>query len=190
MSVPRRRGEGGRGGRTAGAEHRRGVLGLETLGDAEDETLVDADGGRVAAGGLVPVRVRAVVRVDWWTGSGKGGSGTPSSGSESRPESAGSAGRTSLRAVVLVVVAAVLAGEAGRDLGADADRVADLELSDGRADGGNLADDLEEWRGKKAGSAIGVRGERRGGVEKARGRTSCPTTSCDVKEGGEDERQS
>jgi hypothetical protein len=54
---------------------------------------------------------------------------------------------TSLRAVVLVVVVAVLAREAARDLGSDSDEVADLELGDVWSDLGDLADDLRNARG-------------------------------------------
>lgn len=48
----------------AGAEHRRGVLRLESLRDGEDVALVNADGSRVTASGLVTVLVLGVVGVD------------------------------------------------------------------------------------------------------------------------------
>lgn len=53
---------------------------------------------------------------------------------------------TSLRTVVLVVVVAVLARKATRNLGSDSNEVADLELGHIGSDLGDLADDLMSAR--------------------------------------------
>lgn len=121
-AVADERGVGGQ----AGAEHRGGELGLEAVGDGEGEVLKRADVGGVAAVGECAVGVEGVVCVCYQPLSVSVSTG--SMGSESLPT-------LLLLAVRLVVLLALRAVQAGRDLRTNADAVANL---DGRHLGADL----------------------------------------------------
>ena len=116
----------------AGAEHRRGVRGLDLVRDGEHKALVRANGGRVPALGDDSVVILAILSVRV---SRKGHTEII----------IGRRAYVSVQliwAVVLVALVARPAFHAAGDLRADADALADLELIDLVADTGDVPDDL------------------------------------------------
>lgn len=121
--------EGGENGE-AGAEHRRGVAGLECFWDGKDELLMGANRGSVSALRDDAVGIFSVL------------SNIHKKSRQRKQHICAHVGVNLLRAVVLVPVLALSALHARPDLRANSDTVSDLDSLDLVADAHGLADDL------------------------------------------------